>query len=186
MLEMLNERYPNDKITKKDIEPYIFPSQREINKNKIKAVYLGNYLSWDVKKQVEIIKSELNWEGDKVEGIPPEYDYEKIECMMQGVRDYIKYLKRGFGRTAHLTSIDIRNKRMSRDKAVELSNMYDGKKPKALKLFLKITNMEEDEFYKIIKQHVVSPHELPSREELDRNSSNIKPQDLDAWIEKFS
>ena len=186
MLEMLNERYPNDKITKKDIEPYIFPSQREINKNKIKAVYLGNYLPWDVKKQVEIIKTELNWEGDKVEGIPPEYDYEKIECMMQGVRDYIKYLKRGFGRTAHLTSIDIRNKRMSRDKAVELSNMYDGKKPKALKLFLKITNMDEDEFYKIIKQHVVSPHELPSREELDRNSSNIKPQDLDSWIEKFS
>jgi len=186
MFEMLNERYPNDKITKKDIESYIFPTQREINKNKIKAVYLGNYIPWDVKKQVEIIKSELNWEGDEVEGIPPEYDYEKIECMMQGVRDYIKYLKRGFGRTAHLTSIDIRNKRMSREKAVELCNMYDGKKPKALELFLKITNIDEDEFYKIIEQHVVSPNVLPAREELDRNSSNIKLQDLDTWIDKFS
>ena len=40
MLEMLKERYPKDKILKKDIEPYIFPSQRDINKNKIKAVYL--------------------------------------------------------------------------------------------------------------------------------------------------
>ncbi len=38
----------------------------------------------------------------QVEGVPPEYDYEKIECFMQGVRDYIKYLKRGFGRTTHL------------------------------------------------------------------------------------
>lgn len=186
MLEMLNERYPNDKIKKKDIKHYIFPSQREINKNKIKAVYLGNYLPWDVKKQVEIIKSELKWEGDLVEGIPPEYDYEKIECMMQGVRDYIKYLKRGFGRTAHLTSIDIRNQRMSRNDAMDLCDMYDGKKPKSLELFLKILNINESEFYKIIKQHVVSPHRLPSKDELSRNSSNIKLQDLDSWIDKFS
>ena len=34
---------------------------------------------------------------------------------MQGVRDYIKYLKRGYGRTAHLVSIDIRNGRIDRE-----------------------------------------------------------------------
>jgi len=186
MLEMLKERYPKDKILKKDIEPYIFPSQRDINKNKIKAVYLGNYIPWDVKKQVKIIKEELGWQGDTVEGIPPEYDYEKIECMMQGVRDYIKFLKRGFGRTAHLTSIDIRNNRLSREKAEELCKTYDGKKPKALELFLKITNMGEEEFYNIVENHVVSPNKFPSKEDLDRNTSNIKPKDLDFWINKFS
>ena len=31
------------------------------------------------------------------------YNYEKIECWMQGVRDYIKYLKRGYGRPSHLS-----------------------------------------------------------------------------------
>ena len=46
-----------------------------------------------MKKQVEIIKRELDWQGDRVEGVPPQYDYEKIECMMQGSRDFIKYLK---------------------------------------------------------------------------------------------
>ena len=46
------------------------------------------------KEQSEIIKKELGWKGDEVENVPPEYDYEKIECYMQGVRDYIKYLKR--------------------------------------------------------------------------------------------
>ena len=44
MLEMLRERYPKENISRKEIEPYIFPSQREINKNKIKSVYLGNYI----------------------------------------------------------------------------------------------------------------------------------------------
>ena len=186
MLEMINERFPKEKLTQKDIEPYIFPTQREINKNKIKGVYLGNYVSWDVKKQVEIIKSELDWKGDIVEGIPKEYDYEKIECMMQGVRDYIRYLKRGFGRTAHLTSIDIRNNRMTRSEASELVNMHDGKKPKALEIFLNILNISEDDFYDIVEKHVVAPHTLPEREILKNNTSNITPKDIQDWIDKFN
>ena len=57
---------------------------------------------------VEIIKRELGWKGDEVEDVPPEYDYEKIECFMQGVRDYIKFIKRGYSRpvasASHSTS----------------------------------------------------------------------------------
>ena len=49
------------------------------------------------------------------------------KLMMQGVRDYIKFLKRGFGRTAHLVSIDIRNKRLSRERGIELTKLYDGR-----------------------------------------------------------
>ena len=30
--------------------------------------------------------SELDWKGDEVENVPKEYNYEKIECYMQGVR----------------------------------------------------------------------------------------------------
>ena len=185
MLEMINDRYPKEKIKIAQIKEFIFPSQREIIEKNIKASYLGNYIPWDVKKQVEIIKKELNWKGDVTEGIPQEYDYEKIECMMQGLRDYLKFLKRGFGRTAHLTSIDIRNKRMTRDKALELTKIYDGKRPKALDLFLNITNMTEDAFYDIVENHVVHPNKMPSREFLKKNKSNIAPKDFDKWQEKF-
>ena len=51
-----------------------------------------------------MIARELGWRGDEVEGVPPGYAYEKVECAMQGVRDYLKYIKRGFARTTHLTS----------------------------------------------------------------------------------
>ena len=34
---------------------------------------------------------------------------------MQGIRDYIKYIKRGSGRTAHLSFIDIRNDRIGQN-----------------------------------------------------------------------
>ena len=184
---MINEREKNtdSKVSLNDLQPYIFPSQRELYENKIKACYLGNYISWDVKKQVEIIKRELDWEGDEVEGVPEQYNYEKIECYMQGVRDYIRYIKRGFGRTAHLTSIDIRNDRISREEALKLTEKYDGKKPKALELFLKILNLKEDDFYDIVFKHVVDPHVPPSKEKLKVNSSNKFPKDFAEFEEKF-
>ena len=185
MYQMIKERYPNSEVSMSDFKYYIFPTQRDLKINDINALYLGNYIPWDVKNQVQIIKNELGWEGDEVEGIPPEYDYEKIECMMQGVRDYIKFLKRGFGRTAHLVSIDIRNKKLSREKGLELTKLYDGKKPKSLDIFLKLINMNEKEFYEIIKKHVVSPHKIVSYDEFIKSSSNIKPKDFDEWSKKF-
>ena len=186
MFEMIKERFPNDSINISDFKSYIFPSPRDLIKYKIKSRFLGNYKAWDVKEQVEIIKKELGWKGDNVEGIPEEYDYEKIECMMQGVRDYIKFLKRGFGRTAHLTSIDIRNQRMDRSKALELCKMYDGKKPKSLDIFLKIIQISEDEFYDLVQKHIVSPNKVWNREKLKKNKSNITPSDFDHWIQKFT
>ena len=185
MYEMIKEKYPESNITEKDFKPYIFPNQRELNTHKIKTAYLGNYMPWDVRKQVDIIKRELGWKGDNVEGIPEEYNYEKIECMMQGIRDYIKFLKRGFGRTAHLTSIDIRNKRLDRDTALELCKLYDGKKPKSLDLFLKIVKISEDEFYDIVKTHIVSPSPVWEKQKMKNDKSNIVPSNFDDWEKKF-
>ena len=186
MYQMIKQRYPSSNIKLEDFKSYIFPTQRELKINNINALYLGNYIPWDVRKQVKIIKDELGWEGDEVEGIPPEYDYEKIECIMQGVRDYIKFLKRGFGRTSHLVSIDIRNKRLSREEGMDLTKMYDGKKPKSLSIFLKLINMSEKEFYDTVKKHVVFPHEIESYDNFLKSSSNINPKDFDQWEKKFS
>jgi N-acetyl sugar amidotransferase len=186
MVGMINERRKDErKIKISDVKPFIFPKKREYIINNIKACYLGNYVPWDVKKQVEIIKKELDWKGEIVEGIPGNYDYEKIECIMQGVRDFIKFLKRGFGRTTHLASIDIRNGRMTREEGLELAKMYDGKRPKSLELFLKILNISEDEFYDIVSRHVIEPHKIMPRDQFKKSSSNIVPSDLEEWMKKF-
>ncbi len=178
ILGMINSRFPDDKINISDLDPFIFPTQKKLRENKIKACYLGNYIPWDVRKQVDIIKKELDWKGAEVEGIPEAYDYEKIECYMQGVRDYIRYIKRGFGRTSHLVSIDIRNKRMTREEGVKLVKKYDGKRPKSLDYFLKIMNINEDQFYEIVLDHVVQPHKPESVKNLKLNRLNKSPEDF--------
>jgi len=185
MIGMINQRFPNDKISLKDLKYYVFPSRQKMNNNKIKACYLGNYLAWDVKKQVKIIKDELDWQGDLVEGIPEQYDYEKIECAMQGIRDYIKFVKRGFGRTSHLVSIDIRNNRMSREEGEKLVKENDGKRPKSLDGFLDMLNLTDEEFYKIVFKHVVAPHEPESIPKLMSKKNNFIPDDINRWFNKF-
>ncbi len=185
MIGMINQRFPNDKISLKDLKYYVFPSRQKMNNNKIKACYLGNYLAWDVKKQVKIIKDELDWQGDLVEGIPEQYDYEKIECAMQGIRDYIKFVKRGFGRTSHLVSIDIRNNRMSREEGEKLVKENDGRRPKSLDGFLDMLNLTDEEFYKIVFKHVVAPHEPESIPKLMSKKNNFIPDDINRWFNKF-
>jgi hypothetical protein len=144
----------------KELTPFIFPSQKEIRENNIRAIHLGNYIKWDTRKHSELIREKLGWEGDEVEGVPPEYFYEKVECMLTGVRDYLKHIKRGFSRATHLTSIDIRHGRMTRERAMELVKKYEGKRPKSLDYFLKIMNMTEEEFMNIALKHVIKPHKF--------------------------
>ena len=186
LVGMINERHPNEKISISDLKQFIFPTKLELLRNKIKATYLGNYIPWDVRKQVKIIKKELDWKGAQVEGIPEEYDYEKIECFMQGTRDYIKFLKRGFGRTSHLTSIDIRHGRKTREGAINLVKEYDGKKPKSLDFLCKILKISEDEFYNIVLKHVVYPNKMPELENLKNNKYNNFPEDFSSFEDKIS
>jgi len=162
MLHMLND----NSINKRDLAPYAYPKLEDLKKINFRSICLGSYFPWDVKKQVKIIKEELDWEEDLNAGIPPEYAYEKVECQMQGIRDYIKFIKRGSGRTAHLSAIDIRNNRIEQNVAQKNIDEYDGKKPKGLDIFLKNIGITESEFNEIAKSHAVFP-------------ANINPENLE-------
>ena len=143
-------------VDKRDLYQYSFPSKNELDKLGAKSICLGSYIKWHTKKNVEHIKKELGWEGQLVEGIPPEYDYEKIECQWQGIRDYCKYVKRGHGRTNHLVCIDLRNGEMDREAGLKLAGKYDGKRPASLDLFLNYIDMTEDEFIEVLQKNEVA------------------------------
>lgn len=161
----------------RDLECFCYPSLDDLRAIKCRSICLGSYIPWDVKKQSQIIMDELGWEGDLVEGVPPGYSYEKVECMMQGIRDYIKFIKRGYARVSHLTSLDIRNGRLSRTEAEKLVKKYEGKRPATLDLFLKMVDLKEDEFMRIALSHAVSPY----KHDPNRTERGQKLYDQDSW-----
>jgi len=165
-------------VEPRDLDPFRYPPLKELRRIGYRSVCLGSYIPWNVRQQAEIIKRELGWQGNDVEGVPPEYDYEKVECFMQGVRDYLKFIKRGYGRTAHLTSLDVRNGRMSRDEAEKLTAEYDGKRPASLDLFLRYVGLDEEEFMDIAMSHTVSPWKPdPSKIEFGRPLHDMEQWD---------
>ena len=155
-------------------KPFTFPDVSKLKNLGVVSVPLGSFVPWNVPAQVARIKEELGWTGDSVEGVPPEYDYEKVECYMQGVRDYIKYLKRGYARTTHLTSLDIRNGIKTREESLLLVKEFEGKVPHALKLFLEYTGLTELEFMEVVEKH-----KLLERTDLPVLQIGKKPADFE-------
>ena len=164
-------------IDERDLKPYTYPPLKELRKIGYRSVCLGSYIPWDVKEQSRIIEEELGWQGDLVENVPENYTYEKIECYLQGVRDYIKYIKRGYSRPTHLGSIDIRNNRLTRDEALALVEKYEGKEPPSLEIFLELVGLTKAEFYEIALSHTVSPWSF----DLSKIEQGNKLPDFDVW-----
>ena len=162
----------------RDLAPYTFPKMRDLKRLKVRSICLGSFIPWDVKKNVKLIQDELDWKGDQVEGIPWElYSYEKIECYLQGVRDYIKYLKRGYSRVSQMTALDLRNGRMDKSEANKLVAEYEGFKPPSLELFLEYLDISEREFNEIVLNTVVPPHK-PNIESIH---DSPKTWDFEQW-----
>jgi N-acetyl sugar amidotransferase len=162
----------------RDLTPYSYPPLRELKKLRYRSVCLGSFIPWDVKTQSRLIMDELGWQGDEVEGMPPGlYPYEKIECAMQGVRDYLKYLKRGYSRVTQMTSLDIRNGRLEKSEADQLIAQWEGKKPPSLEVFLEYLEMTEGEFNDIVAKLVVPPHQPEFKTILWGN----KTPDFNSW-----
>lgn len=145
------------RVDRRDLWMFDYPKRKDLMRLKVRSICLGNYIEWDTKANVELIKRELGWKGQQVEGVPPEYDYEKIECTFQGMRDFSKFVKRGYGRANHLLSIDIRNGRKTREEALEIEQQYDGKRPASMDWFLDIIKLSEQEYYDILEPQTVFP-----------------------------
>ncbi len=141
----------------RDLAPFIYPTRKELAEAGVRSLPLGKFISWDVQKNVEIIKRELGWEEDEIESGYPGPTYEKIECQFTGVRDYVKFLKRGFSRLTHLTTLDIRHGRMTRDEAMAHIEKYERRKPRSLAVFLEYLGISEAEFNAIVAKHLIKP-----------------------------
>jgi N-acetyl sugar amidotransferase len=137
----------------KDLKPYIYPSDEEINNVGVNAIFLGSYIKWDIFKQLELVKKLGFSEDNEIrEGT---YDsWENLDVKFTSFHDYFKFLKFGFGRATDHASIEIRLGRITREKGLELVKKHEGKIPiKYLDEFLIEAEISYDEFIKICEKY---------------------------------
>ncbi len=141
----------SDTVSKKDINPFQLPSIEEIEKIGVVGIHLGDFIFWDTERQVEFLKKEYGWKEDVVEGSYK--GYKSVECIMEGMHSYTKFLKRGFGRASDHAAQDVRAGLLTREEGFELAKRYDTERPDVMDYLLKQTNLTEDEFNEIMKEH---------------------------------
>jgi len=144
-------------IDPRDVEPFRFPDKSLLDELGVRSIHLGDYKKWDAPTQFEILNRELGWEPADVELLHPRYNYEKVECFLQGTRDYLRYIKRGQGRTLQRANLEIRNGTLTRDEAEKMIQ-YDGQRPQSLDVVLKYLGISEDEFNAIGESHAIYPY----------------------------
>ena len=135
-----------------DIQPYLYPSDDEINQVGVTGIFLGSYIKWDIFKQLETVKAIGFQENDE----PKEGTFNKwenLDVYFTVFHDYFKFLKYGFGRATDHASIEIMHGRISREQGLKLVKQYEGKIPrKYLKKFLEFADMSMDDFIGICNE----------------------------------
>jgi N-acetyl sugar amidotransferase len=124
-----------------------YPTDKELEENKIRGIFLGNYVNWDPNQQVKIVKEKYGWQEARQ---PFERTYRMMSNLddihENGMHDYMKYIKFGYGRGSDHSCKDIRGGYMTRKQGIEMVRKYDHVKSSDLKRWCKYTGMNEEEF----------------------------------------
>jgi N-acetyl sugar amidotransferase len=111
-----------------DLIPYTYPSDEDLQQGRVTGLFLGHYFPWDGMSNALIAQAH----GFRSFGLPVEgsmVDYENLDNYQTGIHDYFKFLKFGFGRTTDIASLHIRRGRITREQALEIVTMRDGRYP---------------------------------------------------------
>jgi N-acetyl sugar amidotransferase len=105
-------------IKMSDLKWAIYPSDEEIERVGIRGIYLSNFIPWDAKAQTELMIEKYGFETGEQ---PRTFNcYENVECPhCNGMHDYLKWLKFGYGRGTDHSSQLIRLGKMKRSTGID-------------------------------------------------------------------
>ena len=146
------ENWFDKTLNKKNMIFYTYPKDQLLKNKSIKTIFLGNYFKWDPLRTYNISKK-YGFKNDQKPqtGI---YNFADIDdSYLISVHHWLKWYKFGITRSWDNLSIEIRNNRISRNKAIKIVNKLGEEKPsKKIKKFIDYIGINESNFYKICEK----------------------------------
>lgn len=137
----------DDEIIEKEMIQWKYPSDSEIERVGVRGIYISNFFKWDANEHGPLMIEKY---GFKVPEEPFERTYRRMSNLddmhENGIHDYMKWVKFGYGRATDHTSKDIRAGKLSREKAIEEVLKRDPIKSKDLSRWLDYTGWTEQKF----------------------------------------
>ena len=142
-----------DGIEEKHLIPYTYPSDDELMNVGVTGIFLGYYIPWDGYSNA-LLAQAFGFTGLQTTIEGSVVNYENVDNYQTGIHDYFKFLKFGFGRATDIACLHLRRDRISREDAVEMVKIHDGKFPwtylgKPIREILEPLDITIEEFVKI-------------------------------------
>lgn len=146
--DMLNDT--EEKLIEKDLLWAKYPTDEEILKVGVRGLYIGNFFKWDPNAHSKMIQKKYNWKSAQR---PFDRTYRRFSNLddryENGVHDFLKYIKFGYGRASDHAAKDIRTGYMTREEGIKMVKKYDHVIPKDLYYWLEYVDMKEEKFWEI-------------------------------------
>lgn len=142
---------PDCPLTPYDLAAFFYPDDEDLERVGVRGIYLSNYIYWNGRAQTEFIIDNLGFETAQSRARTFNI-YDKLDDVhANGLHDYLKYLKFGYGRATDDAATEIRHRRMSREQAIELVMKHDSVRPPDMDIFLRHAGMTEQELLDMIE-----------------------------------
>jgi len=140
-------------ITARDLIPYTYPSDEELQRVGVTGLFLGYYLPWDGLANTLIAQAN-GFVSAPTSVTGAMTNYENLDNYQAAIHDYFKFLKFGFGRATDQACLHVRRGRITREDALGIVRRLDGVYPheyigKSLEATLDHIGMTVAEFDKI-------------------------------------
>jgi N-acetyl sugar amidotransferase len=143
------ESWQSDELSKRDLTPYFGPSDDELERKAIEAIFLGWFFPWDPVRTSEVAAAHgfrSRMEGPRT-GL---YAHADIDDDFISIHHWMKWLKFGFTRTWDNLSLEIRNGRIARDEAVDVLRERGDETPRQdIESFANWTGISTERFFEI-------------------------------------
>jgi len=138
-------------LTRYDLAPFFYPSDEEIERVGVRGIYLSNYVPWNAREHAEFAIREMGFESAQQRERTFNIYAKTDDIHANGLHDYLKYLKFGYGRATDDASNEIRHGRMTREQGIEMVMHYDAFRPSDTDIFLKKAKMTEAELLALVE-----------------------------------
>ena len=137
-----------------DLQLYLPPLKKELDKTKIEEHYFSYYEDWKPEEHFEIAKKYCGYKINEKRTEGTYTNFASLDDKLDGFHYYLMFIKQGIGRATSDTAHQVRQEIITRDEGVEFVRNYDGEFPsKHLDLFLDYMDMNMDELNQVFDNY---------------------------------
>lgn len=145
----------DDEITERELNPYIYPDVKDVQRVGVKALYFAYFFKWDMFENYHFIKEKIDFHTHPLgRTVGTLTDFDSLDDKTDNLYYYMQYVKFGFGRAVRDASRLIQNGHLTREEGLALARKYDGEFPEEhLDEVLDYLGLDRTEFTEIVDSH---------------------------------